>query len=338
LLVDPIRLGEAEMERHTMNENYINLKPRIGVSACLLGQEVRYDGGHKRDRYLTDTLGEYFEWVAVCPEVELGLGTPRETIRLVQIGDEVRLRTTRTDVDLTDQMRRFAERRVKQVEKEDLSGYILKKGSPSCGMQRVKVHQQKGPARRRGRGLFAAALREAMPLLPVEDEGRLCDSRLRENWVERVFAYDALKRLFTARWTMGRVVDFHTRYKFALLAHSETDYRQLGRLVAEGKSLPRAEFRDRYSRQFMMAMEKIATPRKNANVLQHILGFFKKDLDAASRQELLTHIDDYRRGLTPLVVPITLLRHYVRLLDVEYLAEQVYLNPHPKELALRNHV
>jgi len=326
------------MNETEIRENGENAKLRIGVSACLLGQEVRYDGGHKRDRYLTDTLDHYFEWVPVCPEVELGLGTPRETIRLVQIGEEVRLRTTSTEVDLTERMRRFAQRRARQLEKEGLSGYILKKDSPSCGMERVKVYQEKGPARRHGRGLFAAALLEAMPLLPVEEEGRLCDPRLRENWVERVFAYDALKRLFTARWTMGRVVEFHTRYKFALLAHSETDYRRLGRLVAEGKSLPRDQLRECYSRQFMTAMEKIATPRKNTNVLQHILGFFKKDLDADSRQEILTHIDDYRRGLTPLVVPITLLRHYVRLLDVEYLADQVYLNPHPKELALRNHV
>ncbi|MEQ8785469.1 MAG: DUF523 and DUF1722 domain-containing protein [Pirellulaceae bacterium] len=318
--------------------NHQDARPRIGISSCLLGEAVRYDGGHKRDRYLTDTLANYFEWAPVCPEVELGLGTPRETIRLVQIGDEVRLRTTKTDIDLTDRMRRFAERRAGQLVKEDLSGYILKKDSPSCGMERVKIVQEKGPSRRQGRGLFAEALREAMPLLPVEEEGRLCDPRLRENWVERVFAYDALKRLFAARWTMGQVVDFHTRYKFALLAHSEADYRELGRLVAAGKSLPRGELRERYARQFMAAMEKIATTRKNSNVLQHILGFFKKDLDAVSRQEILAHIDDYRRGLVPLVVPLTLLRHYVRLLNVDYLADQVYLNPHPKELALRNHV
>lgn len=311
---------------------------RIGISSCLLGQEVRYDGGHKRDRYVTDTLGRYFQWLPVCPEVELGLGTPRETISLVQLGGDVRLRTTKTDVDLTDDMRRFARRRAAQLEKENLAGYILKKDSPSCGMERVKVVQENGPSRRTGRGLFAAALRERMPQLPVEEEGRLCDPRLRENWVERVFAYEALKRLFRGRWTAGDLVAFHTRYKFVLLAHCETDYRALGRLVARAKSLPRAELREQYARQFMTAMEHLATPRRNANVLQHMLGFFKTDLDAATRSEVLAHIDDYRRGLVPLVVPLTLLRHYVRVLNVAYLADQVYLNPHPKELALRNHV
>lgn len=205
-------------------------------------------------------------------------------------------------------------------------------------MERVKVHQPKGPPRKTGRGLFAAALLERMPHLPVEEEGRLCDPRLRENWVERVFAYHALKRLFAGRWKRRELVEFHTRYKFVLLAHSETDYRELGRLVAAAKSTPAAELRERYSARFMAALGKLATPRKNTNVLQHMLGFFKRELDAASRDELLAHIEDYRRGIVPLVVPLTLLRHYVRLLGVTYLAQQVYLNPHPKELALRNHV
>jgi uncharacterized protein YbgA (DUF1722 family)/uncharacterized protein YbbK (DUF523 family) len=311
---------------------------RVGISACLLGEEVRYDGGHKRDRYVTDTLANFFQWVPVCPEVELGLGTPRETIQLVQLGDEVRLRTTRTDADLTDDMRRFARRRAAELARERLSGYILKKDSPSCGYERVKVRQPKGPAKRHGRGLFAAALLEQMPPLPVEDEGRLCDPRLRENWVERVFAYHALEGLFAARWKPRDVVEFHTRYKFALLAHSEPDYRELGRLVARAKSLSRAELREAYTAQFMTALSKPATVRRNVNVLEHLLGFFKRDLDAAAKRELLAHIDDYRRGLAPLVVPLTLVRHYVRLLDVRYLADQVYLNPHPKELALRNHV
>jgi uncharacterized protein YbgA (DUF1722 family)/uncharacterized protein YbbK (DUF523 family) len=310
----------------------------VGISACLLGEEVRYDGGHKRDRYVTDTLANFFQWVPVCPEVELGLGTPRETIQLVQLGDEVRLRTTRTDADLTDDMRRFARRRAAELARERLSGYILKKDSPSCGYERVKVRQPKGPAKRHGRGLFAAALLEQMPPLPVEDEGRLCDPRLRENWVERVFAYHALEGLFAARWKPRDVVEFHTRYKFALLAHSEPDYRELGRLVARAKSLSRAELREAYTAQFMTALSKPATVRRNVNVLEHLLGFFKRDLDAAAKRELLAHIDDYRRGLAPLVVPLTLVRHYVRLLDVRYLADQVYLNPHPKELALRNHV
>jgi len=311
---------------------------RIGISSCLLGQKVRFDGQHKHDRYLTDTLGEYFEWVPVCPEVEVGLGTPRETIQLVQFEDSINLQTTRTKVDLTERMKSFTKKRVKLLEAEDLSGYILKKDSPSCGMERVKVHQPKGSTKRAGIGLFAEALMGHFPNLPVEEEGRLCDPKLRENWVERVFAYHALNQLWRKRWKVGDLVEFHTRYKFTLLSHSEPEYRQIGKLVASAKSFPRDELQDRYRTLFMTGMKKIATTKKNCNVLQHILGFFKKELDPKSKQELISHIEDYRRSVVPLVVPLTLIAHYVRILDVTYLRDQVYLNPHPKELALRNHV
>ena len=311
---------------------------RIGISSCLLGQKVRFDAGHKRDRYVTDTLANYFEWVPVCPEVELGLGTPRETIHLIQIGDSVRLRTAKTKVDLTQRMRTYAKRRVTRLADEDLDGYILKKDSPSCGMERVKIHQPKGPPKRKGAGLFAQALLERFPNLPVEEEGRLCDPKLRENWVERVFAYHALKGLLRQRWQIGDLVELHTRYKFLLRSHCEMGYREMGRLVAQAKSLPRGQLRSQYQASFMSAMKKIATVKKNTNILQHMLGYFKKQLEGSSRSELLAHIEDYRRGLVPLVVPLTLIRHYVRVLDVEYLRDQVYLNPHPKELRLRNHV
>jgi uncharacterized protein YbgA (DUF1722 family)/uncharacterized protein YbbK (DUF523 family) len=311
---------------------------RIGISACLLGQKVRYNGGHTEDRFITRTLGNYFEWVPVCPEVEVGLGTPRETIQLVRLSGEIALQTSTTKVDLTSRMRSYARRRVKELANEDLSGFILKRSSPSCGMERVKVHQEKGPAKREGRGLFAEALLHRFPNLPVEEEGRLCDPRLRENWVERVFAYQAVKQLWQGRWRIGDLVAFHTRYKLLLLAHSEQEHRQLGRLVAAAKSLPRNGLRQSYETAFMSAMKKIATTRKNVNVLQHMLGFFKQQLDPASRAELLSHIEDYRQRLVPLVVPLALIRHYVRLYDVEYLRDQAYLNPHPKELALRNHV
>lgn len=313
---------------------------RIGISSCLFGNKVRFDGGHKHDRYLTDTLGQYFEWVPVCPEAELGLGVPRETIQLVQAEGEqqIRLFTTETNIDLTRRMRSFARRRAAALAKESLSGFIFKSRSPSCGMERVKVHQAEGSPRRSGQGLFAEALLQRLPNLPVEEEGRLCDPRLRENWVERVFAYHALQSLWASRWKIGDLVRFHTAYKFVLLAHSPTDYRELGHLVADAKSIPRNEVRRRYEADFMAAFNRIATPRKNTNVLQHIAGFFKKELDADSRHELLAHIEDYRRGLVPLVVPLTLIRHYVRILHIPYLEDQVYLNPHPKELSLRNHV
>lgn len=311
---------------------------RVGISTCLLGHKVRFDGGHKHDRYLTNTLGNYFEWVPVCPEVEVGLGTPRESIHLIRIDGDVRLRTTRTELDLTTMMSRFVRRRVAELAKEQLSGFILKKDSPSCGMERVKIHAERGSPQRTGRGLFAEALLTRFPDLPVEEEGRLCDPRLRENWVERVFAYFALQQLWRRRWKIGDLVDFHTRYKLVLLAHSETHYRELGRLVARAKTLPRAELRAAYQQQFMAAMRRLATTRRNTNVLQHMLGYLKRSLDSNCRQELAGCIEDYRRGLVPLVVPVTLIRHYVRLLDIAYLRDQVYLNPHPKELALRNHV
>lgn len=311
---------------------------RIGISSCLLGQKVRFDGGHKHDRYLTDTLGNYFEWVPICPEVEVGLGTPRETIRLVQLGEDTRLVTTKTDIDLTDRMKEFSQKRVAALANENLSGYVFKKDSPSCGMERVKVYQGKGPAKRVGNGVFAGEFKKRFPNLPIEEEGRLCDPRLRENWVERVFAYHDLMRLWSQRWRVGDLVSFHTRYKMVLLAHDQQRYRELGRLVATAKSVPRTTLRESYEAVFMQALRRIATTRKNVNVLQHMLGHFSKQMDSASRAELVTHLDDYHQGLVPLIVPLTLIRHYVRLLDIEYLKDQVYLSPHPKELALRNHV
>lgn len=311
---------------------------RIGISSCLMGEEVRFDGGHKQDKYLTHTLGAYFDFVPVCPEVEIGLGTPRESIRLVQIDGQVRMRGNKTGNDLTRQMNAYAEQRTQQLVQEQFSGYVLKSASPSCGMERVKVYQSSGPAKRSGVGLFAAALLERFPNLPVEEDGRLCDPRLRENWIARVFAYHAMQALWSQRWQLRDLVDFHTRYKYVVLAHSEKDYRELGRLVAHAKELPRPKLKQIYETAFMTALKKVATTRKNTNVLQHMLGFFKTQLTPPQRHDVAATIDDYLAGFVPLVVPLTLIRHYVRLLDVPYLRDQVYLNPHPKELALRNHV
>jgi uncharacterized protein YbgA (DUF1722 family) len=206
-------------------------------------------------------------------------------------------------------------------------------------MTRVKVFPSApGVSERTGTGLFAAALMARCPSLPVEEDGRLLDPRLRENFVERVFAYHRLQAIFARRWTVGDLVRFHTAHKLVLLAHEPTAYTALGRLVASASSAPRAEVRASYERGFMAALAKLATPGRHANVLQHMAGYFKKDLDEDSRAELQQLIDDHRRGLVPLVVPITLVRHHVRRLGVSYLAGQVYLSPHPKELALRNHV
>jgi uncharacterized protein YbgA (DUF1722 family)/uncharacterized protein YbbK (DUF523 family) len=311
---------------------------RLGVSSCLLGEPVRYDGGHKRDRFLTDLLGRFVEWVPVCPELESGMGAPRPALRLVREGEEVRMREIASGADHTGRMRRYASQRVRALRGLELSGYVLKKDSPSCGMQRVKVYGASGAASREGRGLFAAALLEACPRLPVEEEGRLNDPRLRENFIERVFAYRRVRALFEARWTRGGVVAFHTAHKLQLMAHSPAAYAALGRLVADIGSSPRAEFRERYEQAFMDALASLASRGRNANVLQHAAGHVKQRLDAASRGELAQLIHDYRAGLVPLVAPITLIRHHARRLAVAYLSGQTFLEPHPRELMLRNHV
>jgi uncharacterized protein YbgA (DUF1722 family)/uncharacterized protein YbbK (DUF523 family) len=311
---------------------------RIGISACLLGEKVRYDGGHKRDGYLVETFGRFVEWVPVCPEVEMGLSTPRDTLRLIRIGDDVRMVMPKTGADHTDGMQTFALRRLRQLEREDLCGYVLKKGSPSCGMERVRVFNSHGMPAKSGRGLFAEALLGHFPNLPVEEEGRLYDLRLRENFIERVFAYRRLRTLFAGRWKQGDLVAFHTAHKLLLMAHSPRAYASLGRLVAGGKSLPRAELRSRYEVEFMGALGEAATARRQTNVLQHIAGYLRPHLDEDSRKELLTQIEDYRRGIVPLIVPVTLIRYFLCRYPIPYLRGQLYLEPHPKELMLRNHV
>jgi uncharacterized protein YbgA (DUF1722 family)/uncharacterized protein YbbK (DUF523 family) len=311
---------------------------RIGISACLLGERVRYDGGHKRDPWIVETLGRYVEWVPVCPEVEMGLGTPRETLRLVRIGESLHMVMPKTGADYTRPMQEFAQRRVMELAGEDLHGYILKKDSPSCGMERVRVFDAKGVPAKSGRGVFAEALLRRLPCLPVEEEGRLSDPRLRENFIERVFAYHRLRHFFAGGWKLGDLVQFHTAHKLLLMAHSPQAYAALGRMVAQAKKMSRAEFRARYESEFMTALSQLATTRRQANVLLHILGYFRKQLDSDSRQELLGVIGDYKRGLIPLIAPLTLIRHCVRRFDVAYLRGQAYLEPHPKELMLRNHV
>jgi len=321
-----------------VNELDLDTAPlRLGVSSCLLGQEVRFDGGHKRDRFVTDLLGGFVEWVPVCPEVEVGMGTPRPALRLVSDGNHVRMIEIKSERDHTLSMQRYSEKRAGALRKLDLCGYILKKDSPSCGMTRVKVYGEGMPSRA-GRGIYASALMDAYPNLPVEDEGRLNDAKLRENFIERVFAYQRLCGLFRSRWTRGQVVAFHSAHKLQLMAHSTVAYRELGRLVADLKQIPRAAFREQYESGFMAALSHVATRGRNANVLQHAAGHLKTKLDSASRTELAELIHDYRKGLVPLVVPVTLMGHFVRIHEIDYLQGQVFLEPHPKELMLRNHV
>jgi uncharacterized protein YbgA (DUF1722 family)/uncharacterized protein YbbK (DUF523 family) len=311
---------------------------RLGVSSCLLGNEVRFDGGHKRDRFVTDLLGSFVEWVPVCPEVEVGMGTPRPALRLLRQGDDVRMVEIKSGRDHTRAMERYSAQRVRELRGLDLCGYILKKDSPSCGMTRVKVYEEKGMPTRQGSGLYASTLMTAYPHLPVEDEGRLNDSKLRENFIERVFAYRRVGDLFRGRWTRKQIVAFHTAHKLQLLAHSLSVYRELGRLVATLKQTPRTAFRESYESGFMAALAHVASRGRNANVLQHAAGHLKQSLDSASRSEMSELIHDYRKGLVPLVVPVTLIRHHARRHAIDYLNGQVFLEPHPKELMLRNHV
>lgn len=313
---------------------------RIGVSACLLGEEVRYNGGHKRDPFLTDMLGHYVEWVPVCPEVEIGLGTPRPAMRLIRIGGDTRIVTPETGADHTDAMRAWSERRVEELGAERLAGYILKKDSPSCGMERVKLYPAEGGApNKEARGLFAEALLRRHPDLPVEEEGRLHDPLLRESFVTRIFVRDRWMRGQEEGWTRTSLMRFHERHKFLFMARNQAGMRRLGRLLGESGKRDGAEDLARvYLAGMTEVLRRPATRRGHTNVLYHLAGFVTDRIDDGDRRELIESIDRYRTGLLPLIVPVTLIRHHVRRLGVEYLRDQVYLEPHPQELMLLNHV
>lgn len=311
---------------------------RIGISSCLLGEPVRYNGAGKRDSYINDILGGFVEFVPVCPEVEIGMPVPRETIRLQTQGGDVRLVGSTSGIDHTQRMERYARRKARELAKLELSGYLLKKDSPSCGMERVRVYQPGGRPRKAGTGMYARHLMETFPELPFEEEGRLHDARLRENFLERVFAYKRIQNLFRARWGLGDLVRFHTAEKLLLLAHDPTTYRGLGRLVAQGRQMGRRKLEQSYRASFMNGLRRQATVRRHCNVLQHIQGYFKRHASPEDRRELEDVIENFRRRLVPLIVPITLVRHFVRRYEVDYLRGQTYLEPHPKELMLRNHV
>jgi uncharacterized protein YbgA (DUF1722 family)/uncharacterized protein YbbK (DUF523 family) len=312
-------------------------KIRIGVSACLLGQEVRFDGGHKHDRYLTNTLGEYLDFVPVCPEVEAGFPIPRETFRLVGDPEAPRLVTSRKNVDHTDRMMAWAEKRVKELEQENLCGFIFKSDSPSSGLMRVKVYNPNGMAEKKGVGLFARAFTRHFPLLPVEEEGRLNDPKLRETFIEQIFTLKRWRETLGRGRSMKNLVDFHTRHKLLMLSHSPANARVMGKLVADGKQMPLQSLYDQYERLLIETLRMKSTIKKNLNVLEHILGYFKNQLSADEKQEMLELFDRYRNEFLPLIVPVTLLNHYVRKIDEPYLKQQVYLNPHPVALKLRNH-
>jgi uncharacterized protein YbgA (DUF1722 family)/uncharacterized protein YbbK (DUF523 family) len=313
-------------------------KIRLGISTCLLGENVRYDGGHKLDRFLTDTLGQYVEYVPVCPEVECGLPVPRKSMHLEGDHESPRLVTLRTRQDMTERMVSWAKSRVVELEKEGLCGFIFKSDSPSSGMERVRVYKEKGMPVKKGVGMFARIFMEHYPLLPVEDEGRLHDPKLRENFVERIFTLKRWREVLAKKESRGNLVDFHTQHKLLILSHSPKHYQIMGKLVAKAKEIPLKSLYQQYQTILMEALQLKTTPKKNANVLMHMMGYFKEQLSSDEKQELLGVIDHYRQEYIPLIVPMTLINHYVRKYDQPYLKQQVYLNPHPLELQLRNHV
>ncbi|MBJ6726911.1 YbgA family protein [Geomesophilobacter sediminis] len=318
----------------------------LGVSSCLLGEAVRYDGGHRHDHYITDTLGKYFRFVPVCPEVGSGMPIPREPMRLEGDPEQPRLMTIKSRVDLTEQMESFCWEKVEALEREELCGFIFKKDSPSSGLYRVKVYTSV-PAKdgiskshvtvHKGRGLFADAVCKRFPFLPVEEDSRLHDPIHRENFIERVFTYSRWKAFLRAEPTLGDLVEFHAAHKLLIMAHSPTLYRELGALVGKGAELPEGELFLRYGELLMMAMSMCATVKKHTDVLMHIMGYFKSVLTREEKEELLDLIRKYHNHLVPHIVPVTMLRHYCLKFENTYLSRQLYLSPVPEELALRNH-
>jgi uncharacterized protein YbgA (DUF1722 family)/uncharacterized protein YbbK (DUF523 family) len=309
----------------------------LGISTCLLGERVRWNGGHKLDRFLTDTFGQFVQYCPICPEAECGFGIPREPLRLVGDPHAPRLVTARTQQDHTERMLRWTRRRVRELEREDLSGFIVKGASPSCGLKGVKVYNEQGVPKASGAGLFVRVFMDHFPLLPVEDEGRLHDLSLRENFIERVFTTKRWREFLGRKRSRGALVQFHAEHKLLILSHSPGYYRRMGRLVAQGAGMPIGALYQAYQQLLVEAFRLKATPAKHYNCLQHITGYFKKQLSSDSRQELLEVIEHYREGHVPLIVPITLINHFVRLFDEPYLQQQYYLHPHPLELRLRNH-
>ncbi|MNN27130.1 hypothetical protein D3C81_1406560 [compost metagenome] len=322
-----------------MHDPSAHSKPRIAISSCLTGHSVRYNGGHKSSDLCRTQLEEHFDWLPVCPEVAIGLGVPRDPIRLVGDPEHPAVVGTRNPgMDFTGPLASYGEQMAAEL--DDICGYIFMQKSPSCGLERVKVYQDNGhPAVQGGRGAYAAAFCARRPDLPVEEEGRLHDPVLRENFISRVYAYADWQRLQAEGLSRGALVRFHSRYKYLLMANNPQAYRQLGRLLG---SMSRDDdpqvIGPRYFSQLMQALRRCASRGTHGNVLQHLSGYFKEALTQQDKAELQHIIDQYQQGVVPLVVPLTLLKHYLRKHPDPYLQQQAYLQPHPDSLGLRNAV
>ena len=312
------------------------VKPKIAISACLMGAEVRFKGGHQESRLCSRTLTDYFEFVTVCPEVAIGLGIPRQPIRLVGDPEHPQaVGTVQPELNVTAPLAAYGERMADEL--DDICGYIFMQKSPSCGLDRVKVYHANGaPVDGGGRGIYAQAFCARHPDLPVEEDGRLNDPVLRENFLTRVFAYSDWQQLLREGLTRRGLTDFHARYKYQLMAHNPVQYKTLGNLLGTMGQTEPETLGPRYFSELMAALKKCATRRTHTNVLQHISGYLKQAISAEDKQEMQHVIGQYRHGIVPLVVPMTLLKHHFRQHPDPYIAQQVYLQPHPENLSLRN--
>ncbi len=310
-------------------------KITVGISSCLLGEEVRFNGGHKLDNYITGTLADYFDFIPVCPEVAIGLPIPRPPIRLVRQDDGIHVVGVKDpSVDVTDKLHAYGRKMAGQL--SGISGYILKRASPSCGMERVKVYASDGRPIDKASGVFAEALMNEQPFLPVEEEGRLGDPGLRENFIMRVFVHHRWQQLLKSHLSVKKLIDFHSDYKYLVMAHDQAAYRRMGQLLANAGKENLKPLAQTYFEELMGALRHLATRKQHANVLQHLLGYLKNQLDSEDKAEMIEVIEQYRKGIVPLIVPITLLKHHFRRHPHEYIERQVYLTPHPHELMLRN--
>ncbi|MCF7832026.1 MAG: DUF523 and DUF1722 domain-containing protein [Candidatus Marinimicrobia bacterium] len=312
---------------------------KIGISSCLLGNKVRYDGQHKLDRFLRDELGDFVDWVPLCPEMECGLPVPREAMRLV--GDDPespRLMTNKTFQDKTGQMESYISEKLEELEREGLRGFIFKAKSPTSGMRGVKIYTEAGMPSRRGSGIFAREFMKRFPNIPVEDEGRLHDPGIRENFIEKIYVYDRWLNYLNEDKSISGLMKFHAQHKYLMMSHSPAMLKEVGKLVAATDKKNLDQKLKTYEEKLINILNLKTTVKKHVNVLQHIMGYFKKQLNPDEKQELLDIIDKYHRELIPIVVPLVLLQHYARKYKETYLLEQWYLHPHPDELKLRNHV
>jgi uncharacterized protein YbgA (DUF1722 family)/uncharacterized protein YbbK (DUF523 family) len=313
-------------------------KIRVGISTCLLGQEVRYDGGHKRNQFIVEVLGDFFSWVPICPEVEVGMGTPRESVQLVRNGQATRMIAPRSGRDWTDEMLSYSQKRVESLKAEELRGYILKKDSPTCGMGRVKLYDENGVPSRDAIGLYAKVLLEIYPNLPIEEEGRLNDPAIRESFITRVFAFNRWLRMRSTEPKPKNLVEFHTQHKLLAMAHNEKLQRKMGKLVADAGVKEFADLLDEYEALLMEALKSRSNRNRHFNVMQHLTGFLKETLSSEEKAELNTVLEEYKNGWVPLITPMTLLHHHLKKLEHAWVEAQYYLAPYPASLAVRSRV